>query len=858
MSQTNEAGDEELQKYRGTTGAEIKTANVSEESHPLKQELGSSDEAKERVYDSKIAGQRFVEFYDDTAASIREYLSNAETACIRRARHELLDSGFSESEIPREMVEMLEMAEEEEGYEPLIEVTYRRKPEDTRLVIEDNGIGISVEEYQVLQRIGYSTSHAEGGRLGKFGMGFMSGFQLTGIDGMFKMTTKSYVTGEAYSTAEYVANCEYLDQTPTEPGTRFEFPSFGQAAQSIDIASKVEEFADGMTIPVLYRDFRVSGQESSASDDFLATRIEDEYPDDAMVIVFENEFFKAVMSPKKRGFGRGHHTYNISMPIRRNTDEYGRAPKFKAKWSWDYRGKQEDGPIVHCPSDESLVGLIPKEDVKYNRMMDELKERCVPMSEVPDDAISMAEPASSRDSFKSGNDEYWRHVSEQLQNEWKKVAREHLNSFDTWQDFKDMEREDKETVLQAYRNFGASYGKADPDTIAEVLSDTLGVSMDPQLAFRLHQSQGKVSVVNRGSNAAHTKAETERVPIWEVLDNAPDGVYMGVSVSQKKADIVWGLGETDVVRLEDTSEYDRYESDWGWKKMKSLPSRNLAEKLPQLDDDVVERYDGVTASESNNTRQSLSTGGNGKNPETCNVIVRVGTNNRKYFSTQRVKSIAKQLKSDSYFSAGRHKCEYLVLADSGATAEETAEMASRDNGVAAVSVPNYVYEYLAGFDNVYESLEELYDDKMRASVTLSDGTTMGLRELPETDMLLSAGSEAAEHFQGRGEDLAKILGYDTARFNRYTFIDPSELDGSWGVEVDATVVRTTSTKPFKDFKDYTYRSVSLSDVILEDVLGSMDKESAEYQALFGARHGQPSESEKRTLIDIAVKAGLNE
>lgn len=115
---------EELAEYRSTAGAEVKTADVSDDDHPLKQTLG---EQKERVYDAKIAGERFVQFYDDSAAAIREYLSNAETACIRRARHELLDAGVDEADVPANVADLMEMAREVADYEPLIEVTYNRK-----------------------------------------------------------------------------------------------------------------------------------------------------------------------------------------------------------------------------------------------------------------------------------------------------------------------------------------------------------------------------------------------------------------------------------------------------------------------------------------------------------------------------------------------------------------------------------------------------------------------------------------------------------------------------------------------------------------------------------------------------------
>jgi len=856
MSQTNDA--DELEQYRGTAGAEVKTTNVSGDNHALKQELGDEDSSKERKYDPKMAGERFVQFYDDTAAAIREYLSNAETACIRRAKNELLDAGLAESDIPDGTTAMLEMAKEEVGYEPLIEVTYNRKPDETRLIIEDNGIGISVQEYKVVQRIGYSTSHAEGGQLGNFGMGWMSGFQLTSINGMFKMSTKSYLTDEAYSTAEYVANCEYLDQSPDEYGTRFEFPSFGEAAKNIDIPSKVAEFPDGMTIPVLYRDFDASGQETEQSDDFLATRMEDDYSDDSMVIIFENEYFKAVMSPDSKENGRGTHTFNISMPIRRNTDSFGSNNKFNAKWTWDFRGKKEDGPIVHCPSDPSLVGLVPKEDTTYDGLLEDFQEKCVPMSQVPDDAISMPEPASSRDSFKSGNDDFWKYVSTKLQEEWASVASERFEQLTSWQDFKDMERDEKEALFRAYSEFGPKYSDAEPETIQDELEDNLGVSIDKDLGMRLHESQSNVQVVSRGSDRAHTKSAAYGKPIWKVIDEAPDGVYMGVSVSQKKADIVWDLGDTHVVRVNSTDEYDEYSSDWGWEKMKSLPSRKLSEKLPELSQDIVDKYDGVDASSSNNTTSSPSTGGNGQNPDTYRARIRVGSNSQKYFSNHKIDNLVEQLEDGDSFNTGLYSCQYLIIKDDDTSARQTARVASRREDIAATRVPKYVYQYLATIDNVYESKQELYDDLAGVDVTLSDGTTQGIQDLPETDMLLSVGQKTQDYFEDRVEDLVEILGYDPDDYDRFTFIDAIDLKDSWEVETDATVIKTSGSHSFSDFEDYSYNSDSFADFKFEDRIGDMDKDSDEYEALFGYRYGNPEDSTKETLIEIAQKAGLTD
>jgi len=855
MSQTNDA--DELEQYRGTAGAEVKTADVSSDQHALKEALGGDDSSKERRYDPKIAGERFVQFYDDTAASIREYLSNAETACIRRARHELLDAGFTKDEIPDETTELLEMAKEECGYEPIIEVIYNRKSDDTRLIISDNGIGISTEEYKVVQRIGYSTSHQEGSRLGNFGMGWMSGFQLTSINGMFKMFTKSYLTDETYGTVEYVANCEFLDAQRDDYGTTFKFPAFGEAAKSIDIPSKVNEFADGMVIPVLYRDFDDSGDETGRSDDYLPTRMEKDYADDSMVVVYENEFFKAVMSPDRKETGRGRTTYNISMPIRRNTDAFG-SNKFNAPWKWDFRGKQEDGPIVACETEPSLVGQIPKEDTKYDRLMPELQEKCVPMSRVPDDAIVMPKPASSRDSFKGGHDDFWRHVSSKLRETWADIAQERFEELDSWQDFKDMEREDKEALFRAYSEFGPSYSDVEPDTVVGTLEDELEVTIDADLGMRLHEGKSFVNVVERDSKRAQRKSSTTRKKIWQVIDEAPDGVYMGVSVSQKKADIAWNLGDTHVVRLDSTSEYDELASSWGWEKLKELPSRNLGEKLPELDDSIIEQYESADASASNNTRATASTGGNGKDPETYRARVRVGANNSKYFSTIRVSDLVDTLEDDERFSSGHYSCKYIILCDDDTPARAVARKSNRSDDIAAMRAPKYVYNYLVGKQNVYESEDELYSDLAGVDVELSDGTTMDIQDLPSTDMLLCLETRIEEHWEDRVEELVELLGYDPDDYDRFTFISTNDLDGSWDVTTDATVVLGKKAGRFSDFDDYVYESENFEDLKFKELIDGMDKSSDEYEALFGYRYGNPDGDTKLVLAEIARDAGLTD
>jgi hypothetical protein len=852
MSQTN---PERLEKYRGTAGQEIKTADVSSDDHDLRSIVDGDSGTQERIYDSRLAGERFVNFYDDSAAAIREALSNAETACIRRAKKELLESGVSKDNIPNEVAEIIDMAKDEVGYEPLIEVTYNRKADDTRFIIEDNGIGISVEEYEVVQRVGYSTSHDDGSVGGQFGIGWLSMFQLTGVNGMFKMSTKSRLTDEAYSTAEYVANFEMLDELPDEYGTRFEFPSFGEEAKDIDIPSKVAEFAEGMRITVLYREFDESGQETARSDDYTPTNMEDDYGDDSFVVIAENEYFKAVMSPDSKERGRGRTTYNITMPIRRNCDAFGSEPSFNARWKWDFRGKREDGPVVFCESDPTIVGQVPKEDSKYERLVDEMKDDCVPMSEVPDDAIVMPDPASSRDSYKSGHDDFWEYVSDELMDSWSEVARDRFEDLDSWDDFLDMERSEKNALFRAYSAFGPGGTGNEPDTITDALEENLGVTVDKDVAKKLEKSRSRVSVVSRGSNRAHTKGATDGRKIWKVIDDAPDGVYMGKSISQKKADIVWGLGETHIVRLESGDTYAEYEDDWNWEKAKDLPNRNLAEKLPELDDDVAEKYEDVSDSESNNTQRS-STGGDGENPSLYRLKVRVGSNSRKYFTQMRAKKLKEAMEDDERVQAGRYNVDFVILHKDDTSARSVASSADRSKNIGATRVPSYVYDYLLDADNIYESMDELRDDQAGVTMELSDGTTEELSDLPETDCLLNSPSRVKDEFEGREDDLVELLGYDSDDFERYTWTNPADYTGSWNAKTDATVIYTKNAGSFRDFDDYDVHYENYGDLIMADKLPNVDESSEEYEALFGSRYGEPNPSTMAVLAEIAERADI--
>jgi len=723
MSKTRDSEDE-FAEYRTTSGAETKTVDISSDDNPLKQAIGEDDSSKERKYDASLSGERFVQFYENTAAGLREYIANAETACIRRARYELREDGIDDSRIPDDVRDLLSLASVEVGYEPQVEITYREQGDASTLVIEDNGIGISTHEYQVVQRVGYSTSHMNGEDVGNFGVGWLSGFLFTGVNGCFKQYTKSRKTDESYATLEYVSNFEYLDAMKESYGTRFVFPEFSAEMKEINVAESVGEYASGLRVPLVYREFDASGAETDASEEYAPRRIEDKYSDESFMIVYEDEYFKAVMSPESSS--NQIETFNVSMPIRRNASTSVSAAALNARWKHDYVGKREDGPIVHCPSKPSIEGMKAITMPKYESLNRGEKSNYMPVSRVPDDAIMMAEPASSRDSFKS-NDEFWKYVSSCVQEKWRQRTSEILSQTNSWSDFTDLDSSDRVCVLKAYNEFIESYSRTSPSKVQSRVEDAFNVSLSEEYCAKLDRSQNSVMVIPEDHNNPRLKkpAKRNKMQIQEVLGEYSDGVYMAKSPSKKKCDIAWGLGDTAIIRLPSGTAYEKY-TDLGFEKLKSLPNTNLEESLPELDDSVIEKYDSSNNDSSNDTVKS-SYSAEGRNPETKRVKIRVGGGNTKYMSLHKTCNVTSRLDAGDEIYAGKYSVSSLIVYDQTKLHSTPPSTYKRDAGIGVVAVSKYVYEYLEeqAYDNIYFTKDNAYAEHRAREKQSITGTNPG-------------------------------------------------------------------------------------------------------------------------------------
>jgi hypothetical protein len=373
---TDEAQTEEdvRQQMRTTHGHERRTLDAAGDDHAL---AGMDSERQAPI---ESVAKNVVRRYDVKKAALREYVANAHTAVIQRAKWMLAEHGDISDVDMTSVRAVLDAANEQFGYEPVITVKYNKDPNSRwTLKIEDNGIGIDSQTAYAIRDIGLSGWHMDGSTNGQFGQGTMSGFLLSGMYGEFHMVTKSAVTGENYRAAWKLTDLNKLKGERDSIGTTFTWPTFTDEAQDIDVYEAIREYTEGMVVPVIYEEYDEDGnQDGARSDDFVPSYMEDRYPEDAMVVSYEDEFGKAVWSPEDPGgWNDSVNTFCGYQPIKRNEPGYGTHKKYDMPGAFDFRLKIEDGSIIEVDGemDHELVGKTPVSRQKYRSML--LSERSV-------------------------------------------------------------------------------------------------------------------------------------------------------------------------------------------------------------------------------------------------------------------------------------------------------------------------------------------------------------------------------------------------------------------------------------------------------------------------------------------------
>jgi hypothetical protein len=328
--------------------------------------------------------------YQSEEATIREFIANCETACLR--------------------VEDGEAAITPTNYNPVIEITFDKSK--NLLVVQDNGIGIaSATGVQVLRKIGVTTARDTGTQSGQFGMGLASFLKLIGSQNSMIMKTRSRMTDENYAAYVNLGGFDPIKGGMPQGtyGTRFEMiPK--SSINSEDIRSYVETYSKHLRVPVHYEEIDEKGKQVF-DEDWQRSSLVSSYGDDKISVTYSKSgLVTAATSPEASG-----ETLLVSMPIERNDPRsMGNSPSHECPYAFDVRIEDESGAVVECTCERNdHEGLTPVPNNEYQMMDSNQKEEHMPVSELSDNDITLPQPVTSRDTLQEDED-FWFWISSKL------------------------------------------------------------------------------------------------------------------------------------------------------------------------------------------------------------------------------------------------------------------------------------------------------------------------------------------------------------------------------------------------------------------------------------------------------------
>lgn len=591
MTQLPEKSEKEdgVEYQTPTVEAEEDELGISGDEHALVSETGEEGSLDIEVEVGAVIDRIAEDTYDNDNVAIRELVANAETACKVASKTE-------------------------SDYTPVIEIEYQV---DGTLRVYDNGVGIESRVFdKVVRHIARTTTANEGDMSGQMGMGMFSVRNIMEDGAKCTITTRSRKTDEEYKM--------YMKSTEFEPipggftedgkyGTEFVIPVKDRFDES-KIRHSIKKYTEFMDVPVIYTMYDRNG-DREFQEEYGQKNFEDQYDDGSITVTYEDEYVKAVMSSDAE-----QKTTLCNMPIARN-DNNGRSYRSgggcwtrQAPMKWDLKVKHEDGRVWDVDH--------PKMDI---------------------DEIRCPEPTSDRDrlSTHTEEDKFFKAVSIKLREEYKDVIGESLQKVDTKQSILDLVENNPNEfhlvnkAVAEIREYGMN-----PNRLQEKAKEEMDADIEEEAAELLFEINDKdVEIAPRGTSQPNKKDNRNTIDLDEVLIKARDGrVFMGKTVNKLKAKVAWDMDDgNQVVRLDRTQSYEKYERLFGWDKLKNI--------------DVDEEKDDLSANLQEIIETSAASNAN-KDAKSRKVVVR-----RRKKAKLRVDNIVEQLnegelKTTSYKSGG--------------------------------------------------------------------------------------------------------------------------------------------------------------------------------------------------------------
>lgn len=697
----NRVGSDEIVPGAGSEEINLKEMSLVDESNAFAKLTGSTGPQKREVDQEWLSSFLADRIYSENSALIREYLQNAETACIRAARlrlqthpeygpewldralwvdattgetiadaseadrqtvlaeFDIADENLTSVKLPRSLEEIVAAARST-GYDPTIEIDLYRN--DREIHIEDNGIGMTADEISnAFNYTGRSGSKLESDTGGMFGAGALTFANMTGKDGGMELHTRTRRPDapeedyEGHRMYVYLGGVNPMpsDEMPDDfRGALFEVPILPLSEDGPPLAKFQEwtaEYADMLRVPVLYREHEHG--ETVTKEEYGGQSLIEKFADDdgnePPITVHRPGEFTAVAGPEVEDqIGRISYkdhrpnTWLVSMPIERNTHA-----NVKSFWKVAIQIHNEQGLCVAGPH----RGIL-KENIDDTH---------------PNDVFT-PQPTGTRDSLERDdeNKRFFKYVSDVIQSYEleqaadifdRMVAADHpadvvRENPSDWQLLKRMVDYHGTRAAGSRSDFRSFIDDRDefPDLPSRPgVRPKAAIDLAVERIYELFQS---VDHAPSDVRYASKKKKRTRDPLGDILADVPnENVYMAASTGGNFEDQRVVVSKThdkwDVIVLDAARHYDKYETKFGFKKLKHVP-------LVQSDD---HDYDVPNNVHARNEKKSTSGTDDGK-PEPVDgrtLKLRYNSNNTSIDRRLTIRDTIKQLNSSGSIKVGK-------------------------------------------------------------------------------------------------------------------------------------------------------------------------------------------------------------
>jgi hypothetical protein len=731
----------------------VKDIGAVDDGHPLVSEVGSS--ALE-TQSAKGAGEFLSDFiYESDKAWPREWLQNHETACIRRCKHMIRNSDdypdgwltlsifvdketgetiFDESEmsdpesvrvieVPRPINQVVEAARTL-GYDPTI--TFDVFLDARRIITEDNGIGMTPVEFERDFNTIFQGSNGDDEETGgMFGVGSESSALIHGKDGGGEVETRSVKRNDDGSVRDGFRAYTYLGGANALPGevedgffgTRFKLP-VQESFNLNKLQGWIEDYTEQLRIPVLYREHDAGS--TPVEEEYEASNFVESYDDPEITIEHPGEF-SVVAGPDvidTSGYGStdDEDTFLVSIPIDRNT-------RYNIKTFWDV--------VIQIHDEQSRIVAGPHRGFyHYNENVYRTANKEEKIAPLHEDDVPLPQPTGDRDRLKKDEKtkRFFAHVQEVVKSEEVSKVSEVAERMDEadhpadaiignpedWNLFRKMVNyHGHRRVLERSRKFKRFLN--DRDELPDFSDDHLD---------KLYSLFKKIEYCNNGPTATKKRRRTEK-RLGEVIKNDPDEVYMAASTGgnfTKYFKVARNTHDEIEVVVVKSSRYQKYEDQYGFKKLKNVP-------LKQSDDHDYDVPDSIHKSRVKKQKKSSGRRSKADTVEKRNLKVRYDADNTSIDSRPTIEWVQNRLKAGK--TIGDHKHLILFGKGNGPNISDHYDMA-RYASIACVSKKER--RALEDYDRVM-TLEEYRNWSKSALIATEDGA-MTPKELIADDRMV--------------------------------------------------------------------------------------------------------------------------